>query len=151
MRAQHVATNEDVLFAGEAIVLVGLHQAVVVVELLQTGEVDCLTNRGNDQVGRQIMLGAFDDLGFLAFHHEIGHAQRGCTAIRALDHGDRGHTADDFDTFSLGMLDFVLVGIHLVDGGTGNQHHFGAFTGRDGADVMSHLAGHNDSPARSSR
>ena len=41
------------------------------------------------------------------------------------------------------MLDFVLVGGHLVDGGTRNQHDLGAFARGDGGHVGSHVAGNH--------
>src|SRR6266496_5372276 len=62
MRADNVAAGERARLAGDLIVLVGGHRALTDVELLQSREVDCLTDGRDDEIGRDVFLGAFDHL-----------------------------------------------------------------------------------------
>ena len=141
MRANHVAANKDMLFAGVTVILVGFDQAIVVVELLDTREVDTLADSGHDQVGRQITFGACGDFGFFAFHREVGNAQRNGATFLVQHTGNRRHTAENFNAFLLGVFDFMLGRVHLVDGGARHQHNLGTVTGRDRRDVVGHVAG----------
>ena len=113
--------------------------------MLQPGEIDCLADCRNDQVGFDVLFAAFDifdlqlaagDLGFT-----LHHAQCGGTAIGIAHDADRHQAALDVDAFGQRLLDLVLVGLHLVDVEYRSQCHFRALLGGNIGDILRHASG----------
>ena len=144
VRAHDVAADEYALFARDLVVLVRRDSALAVVEFFQAGEVDRLADGGDDQVGGDILLGAFDhfDLEFRPDELRLArrHAQRDRAARRIPHHHHRRETAADGDALGLRLLDLVLVRLHLVDAEHRGKRHFGTLLGRNCGDVMARVA-----------
>ena len=114
VRADDVAAGEHAGIALHLVVLVGGHVALAGVELLDAGEIHRLADGRDDQVGRDVLLGALDHLDLELRADELGfalrHAQRRGAAVGAAHHADRRPAAADVDAFRPGLLDLVLVG-----------------------------------------
>gem|GEM_PF-4468666 len=75
-----------------------------------------------------------------ALNFQLAHLQAGGATVGAHHHFHGGDTTGNGDAFSQSFFHFVLGSGHLVDGSAGDQHHFGAFSGRDLTHVMTDLA-----------
>src|SRR5512135_1000935 len=101
VRPQHVAAGEEARLARDLVVLVGAQQPLAVVEALQTGEVDRLADRRDDEVGGNHLGGALVDLDLELRADELrlafGDLQAGGAAVRAAHHLDRRPAVSDHD------------------------------------------------------
>ncbi len=145
MWPQHVAAGENARLAADLVVAVRPDCALAVVELFESGEVDGLPDRRDDQVGRDVAFGAFLDLDLEPRADHLGLAlcqsQRGRATIGSAHDAHRRQAALDVDAFGLRLLDLVLVGLHAVDGEHRRQRDLGALLDRDLRDIVRHVAG----------
>ena len=139
--SDHVATDEDALLAWNLVVLVGADQAFAVIKFFQTGKIDRLTNSGNNQVGRNIIFGAFLD--------DLFPARPSPTRQRAAQwrgHPRRPHryrrTPPMISMPSASACSIsCLLAFILSIGSTRKQYNFRAFIGRNGCNIMRDMAG----------
>ena len=115
MRADDVASDENALFARHLVVFIGIHQAPVIAVGFQAFQVTGLTNGGNDKIAFDIEFRTFDHLGLAAGIVEFGDTQGLGTTVVTLDHLDRGQATLDIDTFTQGIVDFMLGRVHVFD------------------------------------
>ena len=135
VRAQHVAAVANVRgLARDLVVPVRSDCTAAAVELLEAREIHRLADRRDDEVGRDVLLGAFGHLDLEAPTHDLGFApgnpQRDRAAARVLDHADRRQSAANRDALGGCLLDLVPVGLHAVDAEHRRQRHLGTVLGR---------------------
>ena len=115
MRTNDVAAHEEAFFARHLVELVGVDQALAVVEAIEALEVAGLADGGDDQVSFQIHFGARHLNRFATRVVEFHYAQRRGAAPVIENDLDRRECALNDDTFTLGVVDFVFGGVHFVD------------------------------------
>ena len=144
MRLDDVAADENARLAGDLIIFVRRNRSLAIVEFFQAGKIDRLTDRGHDQIGRDIFLGAFNVFDVQAPADQFGFTandtQPDRTAVVGAQHFDRCQPAANGNALGHRLLDLVLVGLHLVDVEDRRQRHLGTKLGGDFRHIVSDIS-----------
>ena len=145
MGTYHIATYKKTRLALNLVVFVTGNCTFAVIEFLQAREIDCLTDRRDNQIRRNVFLRSFDILDLKSATNHLRFAprnpQRNGTAIVATHNCDGCHSVTNSDAFRQGMFDLVFGGLHFVNCKNRGQSHFGALARRCSCNIVRDVTG----------